>query len=161
MKGGASNVRVVALGLLLALAGCTPKPVPAVSVQVGDETVAAYRDSSAKEVQMVSSGPGRTDVSTSFKYTDPPAVHMSRFDHGDAGIHDTYLYGVAPAGSARVETSPIAAGQSFALDGTFLAVIQSPDSSIDVFTIHWTFLSGAGTVLAEGDGPNQPHVGVE
>ena len=161
MIGRAPKVRVVALGLLLALAGCAPKPIPTVSVQVGEETLAAYRDSSAKGVQMVSSGPGRSDVSTSFKYTDPPAVHISRFDHGDAGIQDTYLYGVAPAGSVRIETSPSSAGSSVARDGTFVAVIQSPEAGIDVFGVHWRFLSGAGTILAEGDGPNQPRVSVE
>jgi hypothetical protein len=62
------------------------------------------------------------------------------------------LYGVAPEGAVSVATNPDG-HDAVGADGTFIAVIPG-DSATPPTSIHWRFLDGSGSVIAEGDGPN-------
>jgi hypothetical protein len=67
------------------------------------------------------------------------------------GVADMYVYGLAPAGAANVDTAP-AGTAKIQRDGTFLAVIPN-QAHAPLQSIHWRFLASDGTLLAEGDGP--------
>jgi hypothetical protein len=103
-------------------------------------------------VVLTISAQGRSDVKAQFTPEGTPAVRFSSFESSAQGISDMYMYGLAPAAAASVETIP-AGTAKFEPDRTFLAVIpnqgQAPPQSI-----HWRFLASDGTLLAEGDGPN-------
>lgn len=136
-------VLAVALSACSAGAGATPSPAAEVAVQLNGEAIRV--SVSSQGIYLISSAPGRPDVSTSFiPGPSRPAIHFSSFSS------DGYLYGVAPAGAASLAVSPEGV-TAIASDGTFVAAIgnaPSPPSSI-----HWTFLNPSGAVLAQGDGP--------
>jgi len=68
------------------------------------------------------------------------------------GVSDLYMFGLAPTEAGRVETIP-AGTAKFQPDGSFLAVIPNQGQA-PLPSIHWRFLADDGTLLAEGDGPN-------
>jgi hypothetical protein len=102
-------------------------------------------------VVLTSSAQGRSDVKTQFTPTGTPAVRFSSFESSAQGVSDLYMYGLAPAGTASVETVPAGTAKGQA-DGSFLAVIPN-QARAALQSIHWRFLAGDGTLLAEGDGP--------
>jgi hypothetical protein len=125
-------------------AGCAEGPPPSGQVSVS-------RDGG--NIVMTSSAQNRVDVSTMFipKGT-PPAIAVSTFDWPAQSVADVYVYGLAPAGAVTLETVP-AGTAKIQGDGTFLAVFQHQPNTL-VLAFHWRFLASDGTVIAEGDGPN-------
>ena len=117
----------------------------------GSEHVSVSLDGGS--VVLTSSAQGRSDVNTGFipKGT-APAVHFSSFEWSAQGVSDLYAYGLAPTGAASVETVPAGTAKIQA-DGTFLAVIPN-QADAPLQSIHWRFLTSDGTLLVEGDGPN-------
>ena len=135
---------VCVIAAAMVAAGCSDAGDASSYVSVG-------RD--GDKVVLTSSAEGRSDVSTEFIPEGTlPAVHFSWFDWPAQGVSDMYVYGLAPAGAASVETVP-AGTAKIQGDGTFLAVI-SKQGHAPVQSIHWRFLASDGAVLAEGDGPN-------
>jgi hypothetical protein len=104
-----------------------------------------------RSVVLTSSAQGRADVSTQFVPKGTPAVRFSSFESSAQGVSDMYMYGLAPAGAASVETVPAGTAKT-QVDDTFLAVIPN-QAHAQLQSIHWLFLASNGTLLAEGDGP--------
>ena len=139
-------LRWFVVGLLAAAivaAGCS-------EAEDASEHVSVSRDGGS--VVLTSSAKGRADVKTQFTPTGTPAVRFSSFESSAQGVADLYLYGLAPAAAASVETIP-AGTAKFQPDGSFLAVIPN-QAQAPLPSIHWRFLASDGTLLAEGDGPN-------
>jgi hypothetical protein len=125
-------------------AGCSEAADPSGQVSVS-------RDGGS--VVLTNSAQGRSDVKAQFTPTGMlPAVHFSSFEWSAQGVSDLYAYGLTPADAASVETVP-AGTAKIQSDGTFLAVIPN-QAHASLQSIHWRFLASDGTLLAEGDGPN-------
>jgi hypothetical protein len=108
MRQVASMRRRFAVCLLAAAmvaAGCSEAADPSGQVTVS-------RDGGS--VVLTSSAQGRSDVNTQFmpKGT-PPAVHFSSFEWPAQSVSDLYVYGLAPAGAASVETVPAGSARSW------------------------------------------------
>lgn len=141
--------------LLVAVGSCAgtgaPPSAQGAHVSIGAESVRVSVASGM--VTVVSSAPGRSDVSTGFALgSRKPAVHYSSFGSSASGASEVILYGVSPEGAVSVATSPDG-DNAVAADGTFVAVLQG-DAATPPASIHWRFVNGSGSVLAEGDGPN-------
>lgn len=104
------------------------------------------------QITLTSSGPGHADVNTHFTPDGAPAVHFSTFEDAAQGIADLYVYGLAPSGTKTVQTDPPGAA-TLNSDLTFVVVILD-GANAPTQSVHWTFLNNAGSVLAEGNGPN-------
>jgi hypothetical protein len=141
----------IVLGLILSLVACAPAPSANVQVKVGDETISAYRDTAKSTVSIVSSGPGRSDVSGSFAYNALPGVRFLTYKAPGTTHHETYTYGVAPPGATQVEIDAPMAASAVGADGTFIVVTQGDEES-QPLDLHWRFLSASGAVIAEGQG---------
>lgn len=133
---------VFVLAAAVVAAGCSEAADPSGQVSVSRDGGSVVLTSSAK---------GRADVKIQFTPTGTPAVRFSSSESLGQGGSDVYMYGLAPAGAASVETVP-AGSAKIQADGTFLAVIPNQAQS-PVPSVHWRFLASDGTLLAEGDGP--------
>jgi hypothetical protein len=147
VERGVPVLRWFVVGLLVAAtiaAGCSDAVDPSGEVSVKWD---------GGSVVLTSSAPGRADASTGFiPAGPPPAVPFSSFEGSPQVASELYAYGLAPTGAASVETVPAGTAKIQA-DGTFLAVIPN-QAQASPPTIHWRFLAADGTVLVEGDGPN-------
>jgi hypothetical protein len=143
VKRQVALLTVFLLAAALVAAGCS-------EAEDASEHVSVSRDGGS--VVLTSSAQGRSDVKTQFTPEGMlPAVRFSSFELSAQGVSDLYVYGLAPTGAASVETIP-AGTAKMQSDGTFLAVIPN-QAQAPLPSIHWRFLAGDGTLLAEGDGP--------
>jgi hypothetical protein len=104
-------------------------------------------------VVLTTSAQGRDDLTIGFIPNGPqPAVHFSSFEVPAKDVSNLYMYGLAPAGAASVETVPPGTAK-IQVDGTFLAVLQNQAQALPA-SIHWRFMGPDGALLAQGDGPS-------
>jgi hypothetical protein len=80
---------------------------------------------------------------------DAPNVYLLSYG-GESGLtYNTFVFGRAPAHAARVELAGFAQSlQSPIVAGAFVVALKEKDVSPN--DLHWTFLSGNGTVIARG-----------
>lgn len=154
--------RAAAFAAALLLAGCQPVsarpslPVPdAAVVELGSQAAAAQlRDGRVSVVVAVPAkregGGGSASVITSSAAAPGGTVNLLSYGGATGEPWNTFVYGNAPPGIARVELSSSAGVGGQVVDGAWL--IALPDLDVTPDQVHWRFLGLDGTVLRAGDG---------
>ena len=78
------------------------------------------------------------------------SLHLVTYGGATGATFNTFLYGTASPGVARVSVSEMSGVGGAVHGGTY--VIALPDKNVAPEQLHWTFFGSDGTVVIQGDG---------
>ncbi|HWP62950.1 MAG TPA: hypothetical protein VNO86_05725, partial [Candidatus Binatia bacterium] len=157
------RVLVAALGLMVLAAGCAVRAVdpatllpvsPAAVVRIGDAAAAALATHGRVEVWVARREGGQPVANpiTASAATPPLLDRVLLVSYGgETGeAWNTFVYGTAEPGTARVELLSFEGVGGQVVDGAWLVVLRERDVGPD--ELHWRFHAADGSVRREGSG---------
>lgn len=153
------GIRVASAGLFAALVlwGCQAAPerllLPVAAgavVELGGEAAAARLRNGRVEVLVAAPGAAAVSLITSSPAVAAGTVALLSYGGETDQAWNTFVYGNAPPGVARVELTLSGATGGRVVEGAWLVVL--PDRDVVPDQLHWRFLGPGGEIVQQGDG---------
>ncbi|MBI2780606.1 MAG: hypothetical protein HYX55_02265 [Chloroflexi bacterium] len=141
--------RLIIGAIALVLSGCTlfptpspPPPVLLVSVDTPDGTIGVFKNERGVHLWLVNQDTGAQKV------TPTPTVHLFTLGGETGRTYNSFVFGAAPPGAARVELAGLQAIGGEVKGGVYILALR--DKSILPTQLNWKFVTEFGAVVVQG-----------